>query len=207
VAYAYHIQTMRDFYIALGMFGGFKQVRLDVGSITLTDFNDPAIDGRAQALVYPEITPGIWLYGKKVWAGLAIHQTLGNRIDAFGEDSRMARQVYLSAGYRHRLAKGVALAPSGLIKMGQAVPMAIDLNAAVEWQNKFALGVGYRNSDAVILMGRVSFAKYFELGYSYDVTTSRLRVASSNTHEFILGITPCTADDGKRRMISCPAFD
>jgi hypothetical protein len=54
---------------------------------------------------------------------------------------------------------------------------------------------------------RLSFAEYFQLGYSYDVTTSKLRAAGSNTHELILGITPCGRADDGRRMISCPAFD
>jgi hypothetical protein len=53
----------------------------------------------------------------------------------------------------------------------------------------------------------VAFLKYFQLGYSYDVTTSKLRVASSNTHEIILGITPCGREDLKRKMINCPAFE
>ena len=71
----------------------------------------------------------------------------------------------------------------------------------------FGIGVGYRNGDAVTFLMKVSFMKFFQLGYSYDVTTSKLRVASSNTHEVILGITPCGRQDMSRRMINCPAFD
>jgi hypothetical protein len=56
-------------------------------------------------------------------------------------------------------------------------------------------------------MMKVGFLDYFQLGYSYDLTTSVLRVAGSNTHEVILGITPCSKDDLSKRMINCPAFD
>ena len=54
---------------------------------------------------------------------------------------------------------------------------------------------------------KVAFLEYFQLGYSYDITTSDLRVASSNTHEIILAITPCRKASAGKRMISCPAFD
>lgn len=207
LAYAYHLQTSRDFYIAMGIFGGLKQVRLDAGRVTLTNFNDPAIDGSAQGLVLPEITPGIWIYGKRLWLGAALHQTLGNRVEAFGVESRLNRQFFLSGGYRYAMGKDLSFTPSTLIKVGSGVPMALDLNAMVEFKRVLGLGVGYRNTDAVTAMIKVGFAKYFQLGYSYDITTSKLRVASANTHEIILAITPCTADGAKRRMISCPAFD
>jgi hypothetical protein len=77
----------------------------------------------------------------------------------------------------------------------------------VEWNRKFGLGVGYRAGDAVTFNMKVSFAKLFQLGYSYDVTTSRLRLGSSNTHEIILAITPCSQESIGRRAINCPAFD
>jgi hypothetical protein len=94
-----------------------------------------------------------------------------------------------------------------LVKFSKGAPPALDINAMAEWNRKFALGVGYRAGDALTLLMKVSFAKYFQLGYSYDVTTSRLRTVSSNTHEIILGIMPCGKEDLSRKMINCPAFD
>lgn len=207
LAYSYHIQMSRDFYMAMGLFAGVRQVKLAVGELTLAQYNDPVVNGQAAALVYPEITPGLWMYGKVWWAGFSMHQTLANRIGDIGVDSRFVRHIMFSGGYRYRIGRKTAFVPSGLLKFAGGAPMAFDLNGMVEWNRTYGLGVGYRNGDAFVAMMKVGFLKYFQLGYSYDITTSRLRVASSNTHEVILAITPCRKEDGSRRMISCPAFD
>lgn len=207
LAYAYHIQMSRDYHVSMGFFGGAQQVKYDVGASTLVDYNDPALNSRANTLVAPEITPGIFLYNKKAWGGISIHQILANRINGIGTDSRLARQLMLSGGYKYRIGRNVSLSPSLLLKKSKAAPWALDVNGMVEWNRKFGLGVGYRAGDAVTFNMKVSFAKIMQLGYSYDVTTSRLRLGSSNTHEIILGITPCSQESIGRRAINCPAFD
>lgn len=207
LAYAYHMQMSRDYFLSFGFFGGAQQMKYDVGASTLVDYNDPALDSRATSLVIPEVTPGIWAYNKVAWAGLSMHQALGNRISGIGTDSRLARQFMLSGGYKYRIGRSTAFIPSLLLKKSKAAPWALDMNGMVEWQRKFALGAGYRAGDAVTLLMKVSFAKFFQLGYSYDLTTSRLRLGSANTHEIILAITPCSQADMSRRMINCPAFD
>ena len=207
LAYAYHIQMSKDYFLSLGAFGGAQQMKFDTGEASLVQFDDPALDGKAAAVVFPEVTPGIWAYNKVAWAGLAMHQTLGNKIKGIGLDSRLARQFMLSGGYKYRIGKKTAFIPSLLAKFSKGAPVALDINAMVEWNRQFGIGVGYRNGDAVTFLMKVSFMKFFQLGYSYDVTTSKLRVASSNTHEVILGITPCGRQDMSRRMINCPAFD
>ncbi len=207
LAYAYHIQMSKDYYLSFGFFGGAQQMKFNAGDARTVQLDDPALDGKASTMVIPEITPGVWAYTKVAWAGLSMHQALGNNIKGIGVDSKLARQFMLSAGYKYRIAKKTALVPCMLAKFSKGVPMALDINAMVEWNKQFAVGVGYRNSDAVTFLMKVSFAKYFQLGYSYDVTTSKLRVASSNTHEIILGITPCGRERAGRRAIACPAFD
>ncbi|HQW06340.1 MAG: type IX secretion system membrane protein PorP/SprF [Flavobacteriales bacterium] len=207
LAYAYHIQMSRNFFLSMGVFAGARQVKLAVGDITLGNYNDPVVNSKSSALVYPEVTPGIWMYGKKGWAGLSIQQILGNKMKDVGVDSRLVRHIMASGGYKYRIGRKTAFIPSALIKFAGGAPIAFDINAMVEWNRTYGLGLGYRNGDALVAMIKIGFLQYFQFGYSYDITTSRLRVASSNTHEVILAITPCKKESVGKRMISCPAFD
>jgi hypothetical protein len=84
--------------------------------------------------------------------------------------------------------------------------MALDVNMMLEYRRRVGLGVSYRNQDAVAFMMKIPFLKYFTLGYSYDVNTSRLRVDNSNTHEVILAIYPCGANDPAKEIVRCPVF-
>ena len=208
LAYAYHIQMKQDYFMSMGFFAGAKQMKLDAGVITLDDYNDPAIDGSKSVFVIPEITPGIWLYGKKGWLGLSIHQLLGNKIRDFGlGESRLTRHALLSGGRRFKIGKHQALTPSALFKISPGSPVAMDLNMMLDHKKIFGIGASYRNTDAVALMFRLSFLKFFQLGYSYDITTSKIRVASSNTHEIILAITPCPPNDPRRAIVRCPVWE
>jgi type IX secretion system PorP/SprF family membrane protein len=207
LAYAYHLRLTQESFMAFGVFGGVQQMKLNVGEVTLSNYDDPILNGGPSALVYPDVTPGFWMYGKKAWGGISVHHILARPIPNIGVSSNMSRHYMLSGGYRHRLAKKTTLTPSALLKFVGGLPPAFDLNAMVEWNRTLGVGVGYRSGDAIAFMMKVGFLDYFQLGYSYDLTTSVLRVAGSNTHEVILGITPCSKDDLSKRMINCPAFD
>jgi type IX secretion system PorP/SprF family membrane protein len=207
LAYAYHIQMAKDFYMSLGTFAGVKQQKLDVGTINALDPTDPLLTNDGSVMVYPEIWPGIWLYSKSGWAGLSIPQALGNRIKDVGEDSRLTRHFLLSGGRRLKINKKMALVPSTLVKVSPSSPVAFDLNAMLEYKRKLGLGVSYRNQDAVAFMVKIPFLKYFTFGYSYDINTSRLRVANTNTHEVILAIYPCGGEDPNKAIVRCPVFE
>lgn len=208
LAYAYHMQMKQDYFMSMGLFAGAKQMKLDGAEILTFDPNDPAITGSRSVFVYPEITPGIWLYGKNAWLGLSLHQVLNNKIRKWGLDqSTLTRHFQLSGGYRYRLNKRTGVTPSTLIKISPKSPPAVDLNLMLDYKRKVGLGVGYRNVDAISFLLKVSFMKFFQVGYSYDVTTSRIRVASSNTHEIILAITPCPPNDPSRDIVRCPVWE
>lgn len=207
LAYAYHIQMAKDYYMSFGLFGGVKQEKLDVGQINVVNNNDPLLTSKGSVLVYPEVTPGLWIYNKSSWMGLTLEQVLNNKMKDLGEDSRSSRHFMLTLGRRYRVSKTFSVVPSTLLKFSPASPVALDLNVMMEYRKQVGLGISYRNQDAVAFMVKVPFLKFFTLGYSYDVTTSRLRVASANTHEIILAIYPCAAMDPAKAIVRCPIFE
>ncbi len=207
LAYAYHIQLNKDYFMSMGLYAGIRQEKLDIGLVTVIDNNDPALATNGGVLVYPDITPGIQLYSKTFWAGLSIQQALGNDMGDLGVESRLARQIMLTAGKRFRIDKQLSVVPSALMKFGPGAPMALDVNVMLEYKRKLGLGFSFRNQDAVAAMVKLPFLRIFTLGYSYDLTTSALRHAGANTHEIILAIYPCAAEDPQKAIVRCPIFE
>ena len=103
---------------------------------------------------------------------------------------KIARHYYLQAGYTYEMTSDLDLLPNLLIKSdGQT--NQIDVNAVVMYQDKFWGGLSYRFQDAIAPMAGVQMPfknGFWKLGYSYDVTTSRLAQNSSGSHEIMLGI-------------------
>ena len=96
------------------------------------------------------------------------------------------------------------LVPAALIKfIGFSVP-ALDLNLTAELSKKFDIGLSWRNTDALVAMMNVKFLKFFSLGYAFDFTTSKMNIASSNTHEFILSVSACPFN--QKNSYICPVF-
>jgi hypothetical protein len=71
----------------------------------------------------------------------------------------------------------------------------------------FTAGAWYRNKDAFILSLGVDTGK-FKIGYSYDVTVSKLNNGvSGGSHEISLGLTlACKTRGVTFKTISCPSF-
>lgn len=207
LAYAYHMQLNRDYFMSMGLYAGIRQEKLDIGQVTVLDNNDPALAFNGGVLLFPDITPGIQIYNKTFWAGLSIQQALGNDMGDIGLESRLARQFLLTTGKRFRIDKQLSVVPSTLLKIAPGAPMAMDLNVMLEYKRMLGLGFSYRNQDAIAAMVKLPFLKIFTLGYSYDLTTSALRHAGANTHEIILAIYPCPAEDPQKAIVRCPIFD
>jgi hypothetical protein len=67
-------------------------------------------------------------------------------------------------------------------------------------------GLWYRNKDAFIALIGIE-TDNFRLGYSYDVTISRLANASAGSHEVSMQIKfNCKPKKRTFRTIACPSF-
>jgi type IX secretion system PorP/SprF family membrane protein len=114
----------------------------------------------------------------------------------------MARHIYFMAGYEYELPNmpELVLRPNLFVKSSFASTQ-IDLNVNALYNNMIWGGVSMRffGTDAVIPMFGYQGVAFngkgnYRIGYSYDVTLSKIRTQSSGSHEIMLGfcydITP-----------------
>lgn len=205
LAYAFHTQVARKFNLAFGVFAGFHQFRFDRSKVTLSNADDPIIAGSRNAFVLPDIIPGLWFYSDNFYAGLSWRNLLRNDFKVVGDASRFTHHFLLTAGRKWEAAGDWSFIPNGMLKIAPLSPPALDLNVLVDYRNTIAFGLSYRNVDALAGVVRLNFLKYFTVGYSFDLTTSRIRYGSSNTHEVIIGIYSCPINGGN--TFECPTFN
>ena len=99
----------------------------------------------------------------------------------------VARHYYIVAGYTFSFQGGDHnIIPNLKIKTDAATTQ-VDMNLTYMLQKKFWLGVTYRLQDAVAPMLGFQFPFGMKVGYSYDVTLSKIKGYSSGTHEVMLG--------------------
>ncbi|HEX8546967.1 MAG TPA: type IX secretion system membrane protein PorP/SprF [Cytophagaceae bacterium] len=191
LSYSYHLPLGKNVYASLGTYMGFKNYNLNTSFISLTDVNDNAIGNQLSSMV-PDGTLGGLVYGDRFYGGFSVNQIMNYKLQ-FSDiqaaiQGRLARHYYLYGGYKIRMPNNdFTVVPSIMIRHLPNTRPSIDLNAKFNYMDVLWTGFSYRHKDSFIGMLGFHFANQWDLGYSYDFTTSALTKYNSGTHEVILG--------------------
>ncbi len=177
--YAYNILIKGEVRLSMGLSFGIMQNKIDGTEITLHDPDDLAMQGGITSTVVPDASVGFYFYAPDWYAGFSAFQLFSNKLKS---------HFYLLGGYRYDINDQFSIEPSLIIKAMSPVPIQIDLNAKVTYQEMVWLGLSYRSRDAAsILLGYIHDKRYY-FGYSYDFSTSDIRSYNSGSHEIMIGI-------------------
>lgn len=103
---------------------------------------------------------------------------------------KLARHYYIVGGYTFNFGEGGkhGINPNVKVK-SDAASTQLDVNLTYIYNRVFWLGVSYRMQDAIAPMIGYRFLKdrSLKVGYSYDLTLSKIKGYSSGTHEIMLG--------------------
>jgi type IX secretion system PorP/SprF family membrane protein len=135
---------------------------------------------------------GVGLYYKheKYYGGLSVMHLFEPKPN-FDQDFTVyiPRSFFLTVGYNYKMwERPLVIKPSFMIK-GVGPIWQYDLNVSVVYLDKMWGGLSYRYQDAIVVMGGVELASGLKVGYSYDITTSRLAKVSNGSHEIMIGYT------------------
>ena len=203
IAYALHFPLDRGKMLSFGMSGGIQQFGFDHTNATTID-PDPAVAQSGNMFLIPLVGAGAWYNTERFFVGASIDQLARNRWEDLGMTSRFQLHGNLTAGTRWDLENNYSLLPSVLFRIPPAGPMSIDLNLMLDFSDRFLIGLGYRNVDALIAFARVKIKK-ITIGYSFDYITSNIQGGNYHTHEISLIYNNCRS---KNTSISaCPLFE
>jgi len=204
-AYTYHMKVNRRNMLSVGASLGFTQYRLDVGQLTLEDFNDPLLNTNQRAFLFPQIGFGLWYKNHERFIGFSIRNVVENQFQNFGDDSRFRRHMYFIMGKSIPVDDELFFKPSVNLRYVSGSPIAADVNLLFDLNDLFEFGVSFRGGHGVSGLVKVAVLKYLTIGYAYDRTLNKLRLGGANSHEIMLGIKACPR--GEQKGIPCSAYD
>jgi type IX secretion system PorP/SprF family membrane protein len=197
--------------LSLGLDGGVLQKQINGNWIAPQTLIDPSIPNNPSNVggtgapnlnkLVPDLGFGVYYsIPNKMYVGLsATHLTAAVLQGAQNSGStaanswdlafQMARHYYIVGGYTFLMSNpDHAITPNVKIKSDGASTQ-FDVNVTYELKKTFWFGASWRMQDAIapMLGYRQDFGKgTMKIGYSYDVTTSKIRGYSSGTHEIFL---------------------
>lgn len=205
-AYAYHIPLTLTSRLGMGVSAGLQQFRFDANKVTLFQGGDDAIGASTSSMIFPDMGAGLWYYSKRTYAGIGVLQLIKRPFKAVGEDSKITPHFNITAGYSTSGNTMYSLIPSFMLKMTPLAPPSLDLNLMMDVKRAVAFGFSYRYTDAIAGIVKLRLLKYFDVGYSYDFITSKMRKGTSGSHEITLGFSSCGKKDSGKDSDICPAY-
>lgn len=180
--------------LSFGVSAGITQMSIDNSKVDFGNNSvDPAVNlSSSLNNIRPDISAGLWLYNKNYFVGLSIQQIVPQNIIFSGtgvqlDNSRLVPHIFLQAGTRLYLNDDLTLLPSVMARYINPLPLGVDVNVKLQYQDLLWVGASYRNQDGFAGMLGVNLNNSINIGYSYDVTTSNLNSVSHGSHEFLVG--------------------
>jgi len=186
--------------LSFGMKGGGRFYNVDL----FDGFEDAADVNSINDKFLPTIGAGLYWRNERSYVGLAVPNFLANKHfdTSFNTSSAERLHYFLIAGKVFDVSERVKLKPSLLGKFVVGAPAIVDLSLNALFYETFRLGVAYRWDDSVSALVGFQISPKLLLGYSYDLTTTRLGDFNSGTHEVFLRFELIT----KEKQLKSPRF-
>ncbi|MEZ4758350.1 MAG: type IX secretion system membrane protein PorP/SprF [Flavobacteriales bacterium] len=230
--YAYEIELKRKVFIRPALQIGWVSHAVDYSRLVFGDQlvrgGDVAtyenLDGRS--VNYTNMGTGVLFFTPRMWLGMALDHLNEPNQSLLSGESRLPRKFSMHGGYRFNIRTAVIKDhPQSVVAAfnyrAQEKYDQLDLGAYYEREPFFAglwyrglpllkaYRSGYQNNDAIAILAGV-MVNDLRIGYSYDLTISRLAGYTAGSHE--LSLVYELADRrkkkamSKRRVVPCAKF-
>lgn len=187
---SYTVKTSEDYKLSFGLKLTANLLSVDFNRLTLKKPGDYAISQQynINSRFSPNIGAGIYYYSDKTYVGLSVPQFLETRQYDDNSTSVATEKMhfYLIAGRVFDISDQVKFKPAALTKLVSGAPLQVDLSANFLFNEKLTLGVAYRWSAAMSAMVGFQITDSWNIGYGYDLETTRLANYNSGSHEIFL---------------------
>ena len=217
--YSYHLKVNRKFSMMFGARAAWYQKFLNWDNLQFGDQIDPRRGfiystgdvPRGGQRGFFDASAGMVGFSKHFFFGFAAHHLnrpnesviIGNSPMPIRLTGHMGADIPI--GGRSKYSNTTSIMPNIIYQYQQGF-MELNIGTYIKY-GAFSAGAWFRNRDAFILTIGINTGT-FKVGYSYDVTVSRLNNGvSGGSHEVSLGFnTSCKPASKTFKTISCPSF-
>lgn len=216
--YSYQVKLSRTFSIRAGVQATYFQKSLDWNKLTFGDMIDPRRGFVFQTGDVPrggtvgniDFSAGILGFSEFFFAGFAVHHLTEPNESLITGNSPMPMKFTGHAGAviplsNSKYSTNDSKISPNILYRSQGTFQQLNMGLYLQ-KGPLVGGVWYRNKDSFIALVGINTTNV-KIGYSYDVTVSKLTNASGGSHEISFMINfNCKPKKKSFRTISCPSF-
>ncbi len=210
--YTLHFLVRKKTVCSFGIYGGVKRFARNTGGF---DNNDPAVmNSNTSVLLYPDLIPGFRISNNKFFLDLsARHLTTPSLKNLNGKEvgtnSRLLPVISADFGRKIPVNDYLLMMPSVALNMPVGGLPAVDATLMFYYFSRLGLGAAIRNISYGSAIIQVRFLRNMTAGFAYSYPFSKMRYASPNSFEFMMGISPFGMTEkfiGKHSVSRCPSL-
>lgn len=234
IQYSYQILVSKKHIFRPALQLSYVSKNIDYNKLTFgTQYtNDGYVGGSSgeswikNGVSFADISSGVLLYSKNYWVGFSLHHMNQPNQSFFNRESRLPAKFSFFGGFtwsftpewrkRHvNPNEEKSISPAFLYKM-QGKSDQFDLGLYARY-NTLVAGIWYRgiplkvylpeknNRDAIVFLVGLIY-QGLNVGYSYDLTLSKLTVASGGSHEITVSYSIKHKKKKIVKVLPCPKF-
>jgi type IX secretion system PorP/SprF family membrane protein len=215
LSYAYLVKFNDNHSLTFGLSAIVNESSFNLSDASVEDYNDVVLSMSSIEGVNFDAGFGFTYHWNKFEIGLAVPQIIETKIkytspenDEYFFDLRRHLNVHASYLINPSNSK-ISLEPSVMFRTARKTPSQLDFNLLTYWNQKYWIGLGYRNSGKTwvetanggeyqefnlslansyfIISGGITILDNLMLGYAYEISNSKIYQQSNGTHE--IGLT------------------
>jgi type IX secretion system PorP/SprF family membrane protein len=188
--YAYNI-TMGEGSLSFGLGAGIITTNTVWSDLVVLDPGDELYLTNSSRFLVPSFSFGTYYNNRNFFLGFSIPEFVGYKFNydknKYGLTVDPSQYNFLlNTGYAIGLSSKVNLIPSTLLNFSPGQKILFDLNANLDFNNRFWIGASYRNARSVGALVQVQINNQFKIAYTYDFDTGKLAGYSNGSHEVML---------------------
>ena len=185
--------------IGIGLGIGYAQQSFNGKKLVYNDAGDQNIPTGNESGGTYDLALGIYYNTDDLYVGISSSHLTANDLKSGDITTKLDRHYFLMAGYSYDINSVFTIKPAAMVK-SDITETIFEVNANLFINSKYWIGGAYRFQDAIVAMAGIEIMPNLKLGYSYDITTSKIKSYSSGTHEIVLGYCMNVAKVVKRQF-------
>ncbi len=172
--------------LRLGISGGVNLVQSNYADLEVFTEGDEQISSNSPVGVLPNFGVGAYYRAEKHFLSFSIPTLLGHRFEKnrFRSYNDLKNYNFLfGGGYEFHLKNEMVLKPSTLLKFRINNRPQFDINAQLQLNSMFEVGLSYRTEEAIIGLFEAKITDQFHVMYSFGMPVSELAKYTFGSHE------------------------
>ncbi len=186
-SFSYSLRFKNESKLAFGLNAGMSIINVRLTELNAVDGSDPLLAKDIRGKVLPNLGLGVCYRSKHFFVGFSVPRVVESSSFANSIYFKDQRHYYFSAGGYIDVTEKLQIRPSTLMKVTENSPFALDGSVLFVLNKRLFFGANYRLKESVGCIFQIQASKQIKVGYSLDISTTRLSANNYGSHEFMLG--------------------